>query len=64
MDVYLATLRKVDVEVTLQLSFTYICGNFGSCLPNLSEAMEVIIANFVREIVSAGLPKGENYFFV
>lgn len=47
--------RRGNIAVVLYIED--ICGKFGSCLPNLSEAMEVIIANFVREIVSAGLPK-------
>lgn len=54
--------RRGNIAVVLYIED--ICGNFDSCLPNLSEAMEVIIANFVRENVSAGLPKGESYFFV
>ena len=54
--------RRGNTAVVLCIEDT--CGNFGSCLPTLSKAIQVIKVNFVRAVVDAGLPKGESYFFI
>ena len=50
--------RKDNIAVVLSIEDTF--GNFGSCLPTLSNASKVIKVNFVRAVVAAGLPYGEN----
>ncbi|PFX13906.1 hypothetical protein AWC38_SpisGene21981 [Stylophora pistillata] len=47
--------RKGNIAVVLCIKDTF--GSFGSCLPTLPEATKVIIVNFVRAVVAAGLPK-------
>ena len=54
--------RRGNTAVVLCIEDT--CGNFGSCLPTLSKAIQVIKVNFVRAVVAAGLPKGESFFCI
>lgn len=53
--------RKDNIAVVLAIKD--VCGKVGSCLPTLPVAIQAIVANFVRAVVVAGLPKGESQFF-
>jgi len=47
--------RKDNVAVVLAIKDS--CGEYGSCLPHLPDAIKMIVTHFVRAIVVAGLPK-------